>query len=318
MTEWRPAATLATLRARADLLAAIRAFMNDAGVMEVDTGVLASAPPSERGLESFAVAGAGYLVPSPEHALKRLLAAGAGAIFQLGHVFRAGESGRWHNPEFCMLEWYRPGATMADLMDETERLIGRIAQVACVPRRRYRDLFQAHAGIDPLESTAAQLASCARDHDVAPGAVGTDDKDPDSRAFWLDLIMSLVVQPRLGLDGPECVTGFPADDAVLVAPDPEDDRLSQRFECYWQGVELANGAQELTDVVLAGERMRRECAAIAQSGGPPRAPDERLLAAMHAGLPACAGVALGVDRLLALMRGCDGLAPVLAFDWARR
>jgi lysyl-tRNA synthetase class 2 len=311
--DWRPGASCSTLERRARLLGDIRAFMAARDVLEVQTPLITSAAPAERSLATLRVEDGGHLVPSPEHGLKRLLAAGAGSIYQLGPVFRAGESGRWHNPEFCMLEWYRPHTTMADIIRETEALLAAVAGQRCAPRRRYRDVFTAVTGLDPIDDETATLAAWARKQNLAPA--GTDSED---RAFWLDLIMSLAVQPTLGREAPVCITDFPAVDAVLVDTDPADARIAQRFECFWQGVELANGAQELADAALARERMGREQRLREAAGLDTLALDERLLAAMAAGLPPCAGVALGVDRLLALICGFDGLAEALAFDWARR
>lgn len=311
--DWRPLAQHTTLERRARLLADIRAFMAAGGVLEVATPLLAEAAPVERGLDCFRLPGAGYLVPSPEHGLKRLLAAHAGAVYQLGPVFRAGEAGRWHNPEFWMLEWYRPQASMADAVTDTQALLAAVAGVPAAAARSYRDVFYGATGVDPMAASAAQLAAYARAQGIAP-----DASDEGDRAFWLDLIMSLVVQPTLGMDAPLCVTGFPADDAVLVQTDTHDARIAQRFECFWRGVELANGAQELTDAQAARTRMQREQQTRAARGQPVPALDERLLAAMESGLPSCAGVALGVDRLLALMLGFDGIAKTLTFGWARR
>lgn len=284
------------------------------GVLEVDTPLIASCAPAERGLETFPVGDAGWLVPSPEHALKRLLAAGSGPIYQLGPVFRAGEVGRWHNPEFCMLEWYRPDATIGDIITETETLIGALVGVKCAPRRAYRDVFSDVTGLDPIACATPQLAAWALERGLAPPHHGHET----DRAFWLDLIMSLAVQPTLGRNAPICVTDFPAEDAVLVETRVDEPRIAARFECFWQGIELANGAQELIDAGIARERMSRELALREQVGAARPALDEKLLAAMATGLPRCAGVALGVDRLLALICGFDSLAPVFAFDWPRR
>lgn len=314
MNDWRPCASRATLARRARLLGDIRAFMAERGVLEVNTPLLASAAPAERGLMSMRVEQAGYLVPSPEHALKRLLAADMGAIYQLGPVFRAGEAGRWHNPEFWMLEWYRPQAGMADMVAETGALIEAVAGVRCAPSREYRAVFEAVTGLDPIECEAAALADWARQRQLAPADAASDN----DRAFWLDLIMSLAVQPTLGQNGPQCVVDYPAEDAVLVATDGERPGVAHRFEWFWQGVELANGAQELTDAATARERMQREQRLRREAGAPATELDERLLDAMATGLPPSAGVALGVDRLLALICGFDCLAEALAFDWARR
>ncbi|MES1946362.1 poxB regulator PoxA [Salinisphaera sp. C84B14] len=314
MNDWRPSASGATLARRARLLGDIRAFMAERGVLEVNTPLLASAAPAERGLASMQVDDGGYLVPSPEHGLKRLLAAGMGPIYQLGPVFRAGEAGRWHNPEFWMLEWYRPEASMADLVAETGALIETVAGVRCMQRCEYRVVFEAVTGLDPIACDTTALADWARQQRLAPVEAAADH----DRAFWLDLIMSLAVQPTLGEHGPQCVIDFPAEDAVLVATDAERPGVARRFEWFWQGVELANGAQELTDADIARERMQREQRLRREAGAVETALDERLLGAMAAGLPPSAGVALGVDRLLALICGFASIGEALAFDWPRR
>lgn len=314
---WRPTAPPETLAARAQLFAAIRAFFADRGVLEVDTPLLAAAVPSEAQLACFPVGdGAGYLVPSPEHALKRLLAADCGPIYQLGHVFRAGECGRWHNPEFAMLEWYRPGWSTPGLIDETGALLTRIAGAAAPRRCPFAELFAEHTGLDAHRAPAVALARYARRAGLAPADVRPGERD--SRAFWLDLIMSVAIAPTLGFEAPLCVVGFPADDAVLVAVREDDPPVAERFEVYWHGHELANGAQELADPVAARARMQREQARRTRLGLAVPPMDEALLAAMEAGLPACAGVALGLDRLLAVQLGVDRLADVMPFGWDNR
>lgn len=313
--KWYPGANRATLARRAGLLATLRVFMGERDLLEVDTPLLASAAPAERALECLPVADDGYLVPSPEHGLKRLLAAGMGSLYQLGHVFRAGEVGRWHNPEYTMLEWYRVDGALDDVIAETAALLQAAGAPAASAPRRYSDVFAEHTGLDPLMADTAELADYARATGIAPA--NTPDEGAD-RTFWLDLIMSLAVQPTLGQSAPTMITCFPIDDAVLIATDPDDQRLGLRFECYWQGVELANGAVELRDARLVEERMQRELA-IKQARGWPTPPlDRQLLAALDAGLPACAGVALGVDRLLALLVGAPDLDSVMPFSWLRR
>jgi len=289
--------------------------MAEQGLLEVDTPLIASAAPSERALDCLAVAEAGYLVPSPEHGLKRLLAAGMGAIYQLSHVFRAGEVGRWHNPEFTMLEWYREEAGLIDMMSDVDALLQHAGAPSAAPCVRYCDLFLATTALHPLACSVEALALFAKEQGIAPPADPHVDAD---RVFWLDLIMSLVVQPTLGAERPVFVSHFPMADAVLIQADDDDPALGLRFECYWQGVELANGAVELRDAALAAERMDRERRIKHSRGGALPPLDEHLLAAMQSGLPRCAGVALGVDRLLALLTGAPDLDAVLAFCWARR
>jgi len=318
MTEhWQPDAVQAALVARARLLTMIRAFFRDRDVLEVDTPVLAAAAPSEAQLACFAVDdGAGYLVPSPEHGLKRLLAAGSGPIYQLGHVFRAGEIGRWHNPEFTMLEWYRPGGSMATLIAEVQALLAAVTDTNDMTHMSYAELFTAETGLDAHRAEARELAAHARGADLAPPVVSAAEER--SRPFWLDLIMSTTVTPQLGFDAPVCITDFPVDDAVLVRVRDEDPPVAERFEIYWHGQELANGAEELTDADVARQRMQREhdSRAVVGLAQPPM--DEKLLAAMAHGLPACTGVALGVDRLLAITLGAQRLADVLPFAWDKR
>ncbi len=317
MAEWQPDAALDTLAARAELLAAIRAFFAERRVQEVDTPLLSAAAPSDRQLVCFEVADAGYLVPSPEHALKRLLAAGSGPIYQLGHVFRADEVGRWHNPEFTMLEWYRPGWSMAELMAEVNALLAQVAGASAAPPVDFAALFFEHTGLDAHTASSSDLRAHALARGLAP-EIDERSAQASSEAFWLDLIVSLQIAPILGSDAPLCVTGFPAADAVLVAVNEGPPPVAERFEIYWRGVELANGAQELTDADEAERRMQCEQRARATPGQATPRIDTALLAAMRAGLPECAGVAPGVDRLLALMRGEPRLESVLPFAWARR
>ncbi|WP_423823926.1 EF-P lysine aminoacylase EpmA [Salinisphaera sp. SPP-AMP-43] len=305
---WRSGLAPGALAARARLFADIRAFMAARGLMEVDTPLLSAAAPSERALDCLRVADQGYLVPSPEHGLKRLLAEGAGSLYQLGHVFRAGEVGRWHNPEFTMLEWYGVGDDLDTAIDGVDALLGAVGAPRLAARLTYRDAFIAATGLDPWRVKAADLADYAQRQGLAPS-----EGDDSDRVFWLDLLMATCVQPGLGQEGPVVVTHFPADDAVLVALDADDWRQALRFECFWQGVELANGAQELTDAAAARQRMAREQTVRAERGGPVPPVDERLLAALAYGLPDCAGVALGVDRLLTLLLGQSTIAAVLPF-----
>lgn len=307
--DWRSGVSAEALTQRARLLADIRVFMAEQGLLEVDTPLLLTAAPSERALDCIPAEESGYLVPSPEHSLKRLLAEGTNSLYQLGHVFRAGETGRWHNPEFTMLEWYGVGEGMAGAIARLTALLRRLGAPEISAQRTYRDAFAAVVGADPLMADTPALAARAKILGVAPAGF-IDEAD---RVFWLDLLMAACVQPTLGQAGPEIVTHFPSDDAVLVASDPGEPRQALRFECFWQGVELANGASELTDAALARQHMAREQAVRAAQNSPVPPVDEALLAAMEAGLPQCAGVALGVDRLLALLSGYDAIAPILPF-----
>ncbi|MDS4026589.1 MAG: EF-P lysine aminoacylase EpmA [Candidatus Contendobacter sp.] len=319
---WRPSADFATLRLRAELLARIRVFFAARGVLEVETPMLSAAAITEPNLASFGTVYSGpgsrhgqtlYLHTSPEFPMKRLLAAGSGCIYQIARVFRDGEAGRRHNPEFTLLEWYRVGFDHHRLMDEvaelvTELLAGRLA-LAEPERLSYRELFQHHLTLDPHRASVAELATCAEARNVPiPPGMPTNDPDP-----WLDLLLTHCIEPRLGVGRLTFVYDYPASQAALARLRPGDPPVGERFELYLNGVELANGFHELGD---AGEQRRRfeaENAARRALGLPVMPVDENLLAALEAGLPNCAGVALGFDRLVMLATGRESLAKVLAF-----
>ena len=320
MSDWRPGATRAALVARARLLARIRQFFAERDVLEVDTPLVARFGVTDPAIEPLRVSGvcAGpaslFLQTSPEFAMKRLLAAGSGAIYQLGKAFRDGESGARHNPEFTMLEWYRPSVTLEALMDEVAALV-----VAClgdgaapaVRRATHAELFEAAVGIDPHRADEATLAHAARRH------VDTGDLALD-RDGWLDLLMSHVVEPTLAGEGLVFIHDYPASQAALATcVERGGVVVAERFELYLGGVELANGYRELRDPAELCRRADRDNARRSAAGQEPRHLDPRLLAAMEAGLPECSGVALGVDRLLMQVLGASRVAEVLPFDWSR-
>lgn len=325
-SSWRPTAELATLRLRAGLLARVRAFFTARGVLEVETPALSAAAVTDPHLASFAVRYTGpgprhgqplYLHTSPEFPMKRLLAAGSGCIYQIARVFRDGEAGRRHNPEFTLLEWYRVGFDHHRLMDEvtelvTELLAERLA-LAEPERFSYRELFQHHLNLDPHRASMAELADCAEKHSVPiPPEMPADDADP-----WLDLLLTHWIEPRLESGRLTFVYDYPATQAALARLRPGDPPVGERFELYVGGVELANGFHELGDA--AEQRRRFELGnAARQARELPLMPvDENLLAALAAGLPACAGVALGFDRLVMLAAGKASLAEVMAFPVGR-
>jgi lysyl-tRNA synthetase class 2 len=304
------------LRQRAALLAATRRFFAERGVLEVDTPLAVAHAVTDVQLSSATVQLPGRrsalaLHTSPEYAMKRLLAAGSGDIYQLCHVFRGDEQGPLHAPEFMMLEWYRGGFSMTQLMDEVESLLGvlRPRPAASVARRLgYREALQRYAGCDPLDDDAGRLADCAESLGFEASLVRRLDRDA-----LLDLLMAARVGPQLGRDAPCFVHRYPASQAALARLDPDDPRVALRFELYVDGVELANGFEELAD---AGEQRRRfmaDRARRAELGLAVPEPDERLLAALAYGLPACSGVALGFDRLQMLIAGAHELADVQSF-----
>ncbi|TFH85853.1 EF-P lysine aminoacylase GenX [Billgrantia azerbaijanica] len=322
VTDWRPTASIETLRERARLLAAVRAFFAAREVLEVETPVLGHGGSTDLHLASLcceATTPAGrerlWLQTSPEFHMKRLLAAGSGPIFQLSRSFRDGEVGRRHNLEFTMLEWYRPDMTLDALIEETAALIRTVLGHDPGPLRprRYRTLFREALGVDPVTVALADLRRLA-------GERGGLDMGDAARDDCLDLLMSLVIEPTLGRDGLDVVVDYPANQAALARRhrDPEDGAwVASRFEVYLAGLELANGYDELTDAAEQRARFAADNAARRAAGLPEVDVDERLVAALEAGLPAGSGVALGLDRLIQLALGKASVAEVMAFATPR-
>lgn len=310
--EWRPGADIDTLRRRAALLATLRQFFAARGVLEVETPLLCRHGVTDPSLEPFQLRDTGgdrYLQTSPEYAMKRLLAARREPVFQVGKAFRAGEAGPRHNPEFTLLEWYRPGYDHHRLMEEVVALVNTCLGERPLRQTSYRELFRSHLDIDPFTAPAAELRSVAREHVDAGDLAG--DRD-----LWLDLLMSHVIEPRL--DGLCLVYDYPATQAALARVVADgDSRVGQRFEVYVDGLELANGYCELTDAQEQRRRFEADNARRRERGQPEHPVDEFLLAALEHGLPECSGVALGIDRLLMLMVGSEDIRDVLAFDWHR-
>ncbi len=313
---WQPGSTLATLQLRAQLLAQTRAFFAQRGVMEVDTPLLVGHAVTDAHLHSAVVQLPGrpsalYLITSPEYAMKRLLAAGSGDIYQMSHVFRGEESGRLHNAEFMLIEWYRLGFSLQALMRETAGLAGHLLSLPEDQEPEfvsYVQAFERYAGADPMTLDESGARSLARARGLDQDAAARCTRDE-----LLDWLIGTVVGPRLGGERLCCLHRYPASQASLARLDPIDPRFALRFELYYRGVELANGFEELADAseqrarfeVDRRERLRRDL--------PAHDIDERLLAALAHGLPPVAGVAVGFDRLLALRAGAPQLAAVLPF-----
>ncbi|MDP9140446.1 MAG: EF-P lysine aminoacylase EpmA [Pseudomonadota bacterium] len=313
---WRPSASLETIKERAALNSAVRSFFASRNVLEVETPILSQAATVDKHIDSFATAGVGdgkrWLHTSPEFAMKRLLAADSGPIYQIARVFRRDEQGRHHNPEFTMLEWYRPGFDHHALMDELAELLAACGVQGEVTRLSYREAFEQYAGFDPHALDAAELRErwTARDMVGIEGLSAAELGDAD---FWLDLLMSHVVGPQLGRDAPQFVYDFPATQAALSRVRSGTPPLAERFELFWRGIELANGFHELTD---AAEQQRRfeadqQARTTLGRGVPPC--DAHLIDALTHGMPPCAGVAVGLDRVLMLKLGLSSLEQVLAF-----
>jgi lysyl-tRNA synthetase class 2 len=321
---WRPTAARDRLELRARLLAQARSFFASRGVLEVDTPVVVNAGvtdvhihPARVSFEEPPGSQPYFLHTSPEYAMKRLLAAGSGDIYQICHVVRALERGRLHNAEFTLIEWYRQAFTLETLMDEVEvlvrELLGPRAVALAGERITYREAFLKELGVDPFTATLPQLLSLAHAHGYTPPAA----EDAADRDELLELLMSVAVGPRLGLSGLTFVHRYPATQAALARLDPEDPRTALRFELYCAGVELANGFDELASAAEQRARFEQDGRERARRGLPALAPDERLLAALAAGLPPCAGVALGFDRTLMLAAGAERIDDVLPFPIER-
>jgi lysyl-tRNA synthetase class 2 len=316
---WRPTAGLAALRRRAAALHATREFFRARNVLEVETPVMVNAPVSDVNIGSVKAEVPGHAGPplflhtSPEYAMKRLLAAGSGDIFQVCHVFRGAERGRQHNPEFTMVEWYRLGFSLEQLMDEVAELV-RALLGRDLPAEflGYREAVRRHAGFDPLEVDVDELQRAAQ-------ALGLDARHAreSGRDELLDLVVGAQVGPALGADTLTFVHRYPASQAALARLDAEDARLALRFELYHRGVELANGYHELTNAAEQRMRFSSDQQARRARGLPVATLDQHLLAALDAGLPDCAGVALGFDRVLMLALDAASIDEVLAFPTER-
>jgi len=322
---WQPKTTLQVLQLRAALLAQIRGFFAAHHVLEVETPILSSAANTDPQVENFTTTFAGpdaaqgrqlYLHTSPEFPMKRLLAAGSGPVYQICKVFRQGEAGRYHNPEFTMLEWYRPGFSHHQLMDEVEQLTRLLLAQLDLGKSEYlsyQQAFEQYAGLDPHQANCEQLISCAEQHGLK-GVTGLAKQDRDD---WLNLLMSHVIQPRLGQQRLTFIFDYPASQAALARICPTNPLVAERFELFLQGVELANGFRELTDAAEQQRRFLEELQQRAHNGQTATPMDENLLAALNYGLPDCAGVAVGVDRLLMLSSGASEISEVLSFPIGR-
>jgi lysyl-tRNA synthetase class 2 len=315
---WRPTASVEVIERRSAMLGRIRAWFAAGQVLEVQTPLLSAAASSDPQIESIATApGAGprrYLHTSPEFAMKRLLAAGVGDCYQVCPVFRDGESGRLHNSEFTMIEWYRLDFGVQQLQQDVERLLIAACQGlrALAPARAlsYRDAIIEACGIDCRTAGAAEIRPVLASRGIEPANAGHWDRDA-----WLDLLMGAVVGPGLGHDAPVFIRDYPASQAALarVRTEPDGSRVAERFELYLDGVEIANGFHELGDALEQQRRFEQDLELRRARGQPDLPLDRRLLAALGHGLPDCSGVALGFDRLVMAALGLPSLEAALCF-----
>lgn len=315
---WQPSAPVANLLKRASIMATIRRFFSDRGVLEVDTPSMSQATITDVHLVPFQTHFVGpgvaqgmtlYLMTSPEYHMKRLLAAGSGPIYQLCRSFRNEESGRYHNPEFTMLEWYRPHYDMYRLMNEVDDLLQQVLECESAETLSYQQAFIRHLDVDPLSADKTQLREAAAKLDLSNVADKEEDRDT-----LLQLLFAFGVEPHIGKERPAFVYHFPASQASLAQISTEDHRVAERFEVYYRGVELANGFHELTDADEQRLRFEQDNRKRAAVGLPQQPLDEHLLAALAHGMPDSSGVALGVDRLIMLALSAERLSEVIAFS----
>jgi elongation factor P--(R)-beta-lysine ligase len=315
LNDWGPAADNEAIRARARMLRGIRAFFDAREVLEVETPLLASFGASDPHIGNLVVQedAQRYLQTSPEYAMKRLLAADIGDIYQITRAFRPAETGRLHNPEFTILEWYRLAMDHQALMLEVDALLsqlfeGRLHQQAAL--LSYQQVFQEQLGLDPLSCEIQALEGKARELDVMPES--SLDRDG-----LLDLLMSLVIVPALPGGRLTFIHDWPVSQAALARRLPDQPGCAARFEVYCGGLELANGFWELSDAKEQARRFEADNRMRLSLGLPEVPADTYLLSAMQSGLPDCAGVAVGLDRVLMLMLDRSSISDVLCFPWDR-
>ena len=319
---WQPVCPMSALRARARVNAEIRCFFAEREVLEVETPLLCRHTVTDPGLQPFETQlrypgqarGCGlYLQTSPEFAMKRLLAAGAGSIFQICKAFRNEESGRQHNPEFTLLEWYRTGFALSDLMDEVESLVARLFReaAALLPAERYDyvTLCEYHLGLNPLLAGQPEFMACSERLGLPEAAALCGD----DRSVWLDLLFSHAVQPHLGQGRLTSVYHYPDFMPSLARNSSERPGCVERVEVFLSGMELGNGFHELSDAGEQAQRFERDRRKRREGGLAVPDPDGYLLAALEQGLPDCSGMAIGLDRLLMVMTGAESIAEVLSF-----
>lgn len=313
-SSWKPSASIQTLKKRAQLIAKIRQFFQERGYLEVETPIMASYGITDVYLSNIKAIfrGEAYcLQTSPEYHMKRLLAAGSGPIYQLARVFRDDELGRWHNPEFTLLEWYQLGINHHQLMDEMDSLLQLILQVQPMVRKTYQQSFLEICDFDPFSVTISELKCVLKRYELDK-VLPQSEEDKDQYLF---LLMSHVVEPELGKENvPVALYNFPPSQASLAKI---NQGVAERFEVYFKGVELANGFHELTDVETQAKRFQCDLEMRKRQGLELPLPDEYLLQALSYGLPPCSGVALGIDRLLTLALQHSTIAETLAFSFSK-
>ena len=318
---WQPSMNWQHAKQRAQILSQIRAFFLAKNVIEVDTPLLSHATVTDPHLDAFVThfnyskashcdeSVALYAQTSPEFAMKRLLASGYGCCYQICKAFRHEQHGRYHNPEFTMLEWYRVGFDHFKLMDEVAALMSLILGCQQVERISYQALFIRELAIDPLTADKAELIKLITSHNKLSDWL----EQEECIDTLLQFIMAELIEPTIGKDIPCFVYDFPASQASLAKISSQDRRVAERFECYFKGIELANGFHELIDVEQQKLRFEHDNEVRAQLGKSKQAIDNNFISALANGIPACAGVALGIDRLIMLALSASKIDQVITF-----
>ena len=327
---WRPGASLSVLQLRARVLHYVRDFFAQRGVLEVETPLLGSSTNPDPHIDSFTTTYHGphapqgmdlYLQTSPEFAMKRLLCAGSGPIYQICRAFRQGEWGAMHNPEFTILEWYRPNFDAAALMAEIDSLLSGLFQKLSLNRSQnlqptqtisYRDIFLDTVDIDPLVTSVRELSTCVQRQGIDVRGLDAEDKDA-----WLDVLMTHCVQPRLGQQRLTFVSEYPISQAALARVNPANPQTALRFELFFEGMELANGFYELGDAAEQRHRFQQDLVKRQHHHLPQPPLDHNLLEALDSGMPDCSGVAIGLDRVVMLLADIKNINQVLAFPMGR-
>ncbi len=321
MSNWQPTATFRAIKKRAEVIQQIRHFFAIRNIVEVETPLLSHTTVTDpyvigipalfkqNGLSEQTL----YLQTSPEYAMKRLLAAGSGSIFQLCKAFRQGDLGRVHQPEFTMLEWYHVGFDHQDLMNEVDALLQVILKTAPAERLSYEKLFEKFLEINPHTASNNALRQCANHHGIQ---LSVDEND---RNTWLTLLLTHCIEPQIGHEKPLFIFDFPVSQAALAKiRDTENPPVASRFELYFKGLELANGFHELQNAKEQRNRFEADNLFREKNQLPKIILDENFLAALDAGLPDCAGVALGVDRLMMVALQASSIDEVMSFHFGNR
>lgn len=314
---WRPYADKRLIKLRAETYIKIRQFMAERNILEVETPVLSHATVTDMQLNSFRSeysspqSNSGkilYLQTSPEYAMKRLLASGTGAIYQISRVFRNEEQGKYHNPEFTMLEWYQPGYGHHQLMQELESFLNLFAMNHC-EKISYGEIFLEHTGLDPHTCDTNELKSMAQQHGLSTTI--------EERSVLLDFIFSDKISSTLGDTRPLFVYDYPACQSALAKLSNTTPEVAERFELFINGMEIANGFHELTDADEQLARFEQDLTLRKKENRPDLPIDHLFLDALKQGLPDCAGVAVGIDRLLMVITGTNDIREVLGFPIER-